>query len=107
MTTFTQPPATITATVVGGLLTAVFPPVPYRRRVNSLVVNCSATSSVSVYRSSVTSDSSLIATHPVGNQNTYMPVNRDEIPAGFPMVVVWNNAPAGVATATAVFEGEY
>jgi len=107
MTTFTQPPATITAIVAGGLLTAIFPPVPYQRKVNSLVVDCSQTSTVSVYRSSVISPSSLIATHPVGSKNTYMPVNRDVIPAGFPMVVVWDNATSGTASATAVFEGEY
>lgn len=104
MTTFTLPPITVTATVIGGVLVATFDSVPYKRVINSLLVNCATTSAVAVYRGLI-SDASKIAEHPVGNKNTYMPVNRDAIPAGFPVFVRWASATSGVATATIVFEG--
>lgn len=103
---FTLPPTTITAVVVGGVLVSVFTGAPYKRRINSLVVNCATTSAVEVYRGLI-AQPSLIAVHPVGNQNTYMPPNRDEIPAGYPVFVRWPSAVSGLATATIVFEGYY
>ena len=103
---FTLPPTTITAVVVGGVLVATFNGTSYVRRINSIVVNCSATSAVEVYRGLI-AEPSLIAVHPVGNQNTYMPPNRDEIPAGYPVFVRWPSATSGAATATIVFEGAF
>jgi len=102
MREFTTPPTTVTARLVGGVLTAIFDGVPYERQIMSIVVNCSPTSVVNVYRGAV-SPASQIGTHPVGNQNTYMPPNRDVIPAGFPMFVTWPTATSG--SAIAVFKG--
>jgi hypothetical protein len=103
---FTLPPMTISMIVIGGALTAVFDGVPYKRRINSLVVSTELTSQVAVYRG-IISDAALIATHPVAAGNTYMPSNRDEIPAGFPVFVVLTNVATGSARATMVFEGSY
>jgi hypothetical protein len=105
MRNFTTPPITITATVIGGVLTAIFDPVAYDRKINSLVVSCDSVGPVNVFRG-IPVGSGLIATNSIGGRNTYMPVNRDVIPAGSPMYIVWPSASAGVATATAVFEGE-
>lgn len=105
-TAFTTPPVTITMVVIGGVLVATFDGVPYKRRINSLVVTTQLTTSVEVYRGLI-SDAALIATHPVASGNTYMPPNRDEIPAGYPIFVRLPDAPSGVARATMVFEGYY
>lgn len=106
MRVFTLPPVTIRAVVTGGVLVALFDAVPYERRINSVVVNCDSTSSVEFYKG-IVSPAALIGTHPVGNKNTYMPPNRDIIPAGYPFYVRWPSATTGNASATAVFEGSY
>ena len=105
---FTTPPITITAVVLGGSLTAIYPPAPYKRLIKSLIVICSVPSQVDVYAGSSKAGSALIETNPIGANNSYNPTNPSIIQAGFPILVDWPSA-TGTATAraTIVFEGEY
>lgn len=104
MRVFITPPTTVTATVVGGVLVAIFDGVPYDRKIQSVYVETEVGSAVEFYRGAITGGT-LIGGNPIGNKNTYMPPNQDVIPAGFPFIVRWPNATSGIATARAVFEG--
>lgn len=104
---FTTPPTTISATVVGGFVTAVFPGASYKRSIKSLVVKCSVSSVVNVYAGIIT-DSGLIETNRLGANNSYNPTNPSVIQPGYPVYVQWPSAAtSATATATIVFEGEF
>jgi hypothetical protein len=98
---------TIAATVVGGVLTCLYDPVPYKRSIMSLVVRCSAASVVNVY-AGIVADSGLIESNLIGANNSYNPTNPSIIQAGYPIYVQWPDAAVGAsASAVIVFEGEY
>lgn len=103
---FTLPPESRTATVVGGVLVAVYPPKPYKRYINEVIVKCSVASSVEIYRDLI-SDSSRVASNPFGSDNTFNPVNRTVVNAGSQVFVRWPSATgSNSASAVITFEGD-
>lgn len=90
---FILPPESRVAVALGGVLVAVYPPKPYKRTINEVIVTCSVASSVEVYRDIIVANSR-VAQNPFGSDNTFNPVNRPVIPAGSQVYVRWPSAGA-------------
>jgi hypothetical protein len=97
---------TYRASLRDGVMTAIFPPVNYQRKINEVIVVCSVFGEVNIYRD-IVSPISRIGTNRLGSNNTFNPANRPPIPPGSQVFVVWPSATSATdeAMATITFEG--
>lgn len=88
---FDAPDAAANGIFFGGQFIATIPGVAYKRYIRSIQVFCSQISPVFLYIDAIT-PSAQIAQNPVGNNNTWGPVNTRPIPYNSSIIVFWPNA---------------
>jgi hypothetical protein len=93
------PPVSVSAVLLGGLATAVFPSKPYRRVVILVDMQNTVTGKSTIYTGSISGAFKRVASNPQGsNQQWTTPFN---VPAGQGVFIQWTSAPSPVSDARA------
>jgi hypothetical protein len=93
-----EPPVFLTASLVNGLPTVVFPSQPYKRLIRSVWVNSVVTATVTLTRGGA-SNTAIIDSSTIANPNTFN--NSFILPAGQSLYVTFSVAASPVSAAAA------
>lgn len=103
--TFIPPNQTVQASLVGGLLTAVFPGAPYYREIIRVTLKSSANATVSIYTGAI-ADACLLSQNTYGQVNAWAPQTPPPVPAGTPIYVQWSLGSGNTASAVLQTRGQ-
>ncbi len=93
------PPVSVSAVLLNGLATAVFPSKPYQRVVILVDMQNTVTGTSTIYTGTTSGAFKRVASNPQGSNQQW--TNPFLVPAGQGVFVQWNSAPSPVSNARA------